>query len=65
MYLLLTTMQLPTKTVVEYMTIESAKKLNFFPARHSISKYHSPRMILHQENLDFERHCVYSLREYA
>eukprot|EP00957_Ditylum_brightwellii_P034111 2585549-Ditylum_brightwellii.AAC.1 len=31
--------------------MESTKKLNFFPAKHGMSKYNSPQMILHQENI--------------
>jgi hypothetical protein len=36
--------------------MESTKKLNFFPNRHGVSKHYSPRMILHHENLDYDRH---------
>ena len=49
------------RTVFKCMVSESAKKLNYFPARHGVSKHYSPRMILHQENLDFDRHCTHVL----
>ena len=35
------------KTMIECITMESTKKLNFFPAHHGVLKYYSPRMILH------------------
>jgi hypothetical protein len=53
------------RILVKYLVMESTKKLNFFPNKNGVSKYFSPRMILHQENLDYERHCTYSLGEYV
>ena len=53
------------RILVKYLVIESTKKINFFPAKHGVSKYYSPRMILHKENLDFKRHCKYVLGEYV
>ena len=53
------------RTIVKYMCIEAAKKLNYFPAKEGISKYYRPRMILHQQNPDFDRHCKYVLGEYV
>ena len=44
---------------------ESAKKLNFFPAKNGASQYYSPRMTLHQRNLDYARHCQYALGTYV
>jgi len=44
---------------------ESAKKLNFFPAKNGISPYYSPRMILHQRNLDYGKHCQYAFGTYV
>ena len=52
--------QLP-KLLVEAMVMEGAKKLNLFPARHGVSKYYSPRMILHKENISFKHHGTYTL----
>jgi hypothetical protein len=37
----------------------------FFPARHGISKYYSPRMIVHHESLDYSKHCKYSYGTYV
>ena len=47
------------------MVIEAAKKLIFFPIKNGVSKHYSPRMILHKENLDYEKHCKYVLGEYV
>ena len=53
------------RILVKYLVMESTKKLNFFPNKHGVSKYFSPRMIMHQENLDYERHCQYQIAEYV
>ena len=53
------------RTMVKYMVLESARKLNFFPSKNGVSKYYSPRMILHQENLDFAKHCQFTFGEYV
>jgi hypothetical protein len=53
------------RILVKYLVMESTKKLNFFPNKNGVSKYFSPQMILHRENIDYERHCTYSLGEYV
>jgi len=53
------------KILLEYMTMENTKKINFFPARYGILKHYSPHMILHKVNLDFDCHCTYVLGEYV
>jgi hypothetical protein len=53
------------RTMVKYLVMESAKKLNYFPNKNGVSKYYSPRMILHQENIDYDRHCEYRFGEYV
>jgi hypothetical protein len=52
------------RILVKYLVMESTKKLNFFPNKNGVSKYFSPRMIMHQENLDYARHCKYQIGEY-
>ena len=52
------------RILLKYLVVESTRKLNFFPNKHGVSKHFSPRMILHQENLDYDRHCVYIFGEY-
>jgi hypothetical protein len=53
------------RIMVKYMTLEATKKLNYFPNKNGVSKYFSPRMILHRENLDFHQHCQYTFGEYV
>jgi hypothetical protein len=49
------------RIMVKVLVDDSAKKLNFFPAKNGISQYYSPRMILHQRNLDYDKRCQYAL----
>eukprot|EP00978_Attheya_sp_CCMP212_P012412 scaffold30928_cov60-Attheya_sp.AAC.2 len=53
------------KILVKYLVSKATKKLNCFPAKHGASKYYSPRMILHQQHLDFNKHCKYSIGSYV
>ena len=53
------------RTLVKYMGSKAPRKLNYFPAKHGVSKQCSPKMILHKENIGFERHCKYTLEEYV
>ncbi len=53
------------KALVIMIVMESAKKLNFFPARNGVPKYNSPRMILTKRNIDYEKHCKYALGEHV
>eukprot|EP00957_Ditylum_brightwellii_P063747 4837013-Ditylum_brightwellii.AAC.1 len=46
--------------MLNYMVSEQARKLNYFPVQHGVSKHYSPRMILHQENIDYHRHCQFT-----
>ena len=54
-----------TKTMIQELVSQSAAKLNYFPAKHGVSKYYSPRMILHQVNLDYDKHCRYAFGTYV
>ena len=51
--------------LVKYMVSKYTKKLDYFPARHRVFTYFSPRLILHKEILDYERHCKCVLGEYV
>ena len=53
------------KIMVKMLVSESAKKLNFFPAKGGVSLYYSPRMILHRRNMDYEKHCKYAFGAYV
>jgi hypothetical protein len=51
--------------MTKVLVMDSAKKLNFIPAKHGISSYYSPRMILHQKNLDYFKNCKYSFGSFV
>jgi hypothetical protein len=53
------------RVLVIMMVTETARKLNFFPAKYGVSKYYSPRMIMHQQNLDYDKHCKFSFGTYV
>jgi hypothetical protein len=44
--------------MIIYLAMEVARKLNMFPPKGGISTHFSPRAILHQEPLDYHRHCL-------
>ena len=61
--------QLPFKALpiklMKALVMESARKSNYFPNKHGISKYFSPRQLLLRESLDYERHCKYHFGQYV
>ena len=44
---------------MKILVMESASKLNYFPNKHGISKYYSPRQILLKRSLDYDHDCKY------
>ena len=61
--------QLPFKCLPQVLVIilvtEATKKLNYVPARHGISKYYSPRMIVHKTGLNYKKHCEFTTGSYV
>ena len=47
------------------MVTEAAEKINVISGKYGVSKYYSPRMILHQQNLDYEKHYKFALGTYV
>ena len=45
--------------------MESARKVNYFPAMHGISRHYSPRQIMHRTTLDYTKHCRFALGQYV
>jgi hypothetical protein len=43
------------KIMVIILCMECAKKLSFFPPKGGISPYYSPRMIKHQQSLEYDK----------
>jgi hypothetical protein len=52
------------RIMVKYLVIESSSILKNFPNKNGISKDYSPQMILHQENIDYDRHCNFVFGKY-
>jgi hypothetical protein len=46
------------KLMIKYMVYEMTRRLNFFPAKGGVSKYYSPREILHHVKLDYDKHLM-------
>ena len=53
------------REMVKYMGLEWDRKPNMFPANHGVLKYYSPRMIICQENLDYEKHLRIPFGDYV
>ncbi|KAL7577185.1 hypothetical protein ACA910_003520 [Epithemia clementina (nom. ined.)] len=47
-----------TKIMTQMLVMECAKQLNFLSPKDSVSTQYSPRMIIHHEPLDYQRHCA-------
>ena len=45
------------KIMIRYLAMEQANKLNLFPVKGGVSSYYSPRMIMNQSSLDYDKHC--------
>ena len=52
------------RTIICYMVMETAAKLNYFPAKGGCSNYFSPQEILHHVKLDYKKHCSVPLLSY-
>ena len=57
--------QMIPQTIICYMVMETAAKLNYFPAKGGCSIYFSLRQILHHIKLDYKRHCSMPLLSYV
>ena len=53
------------KNLIKYLVMEATRKLNFFPPKHGISKYYSPREILHRQKLEYHKHCLIPTLSYV
>ena len=54
---------LPKKALI-VLVMESTKSLNYFPPMGGVSPYYSPHMILHQQQLEYSKHCSVSFGDY-
>ena len=53
------------RVMVHFIVPECTKKIIFFPNKNGISEYYSPQMILHQQNLEFSKHCSHEFGSYC
>jgi hypothetical protein len=53
------------KIMIKILATECTKKINFFPPKDGISNYYSPRAIMHQEPLDYNKHCAVPFGTYV
>ena len=53
------------RTVICYMVMETAAKLNYFPTKGGCSNYFSPRDFLHHVKLDYKKCCSMPLLSYV
>ena len=51
--------------MIKFLAMECTKKLNYFPPKGGVSKYYSPREILNQQKLDFNKHCTIAQFSYV
>ena len=54
-----------TRLMIIYLALSTTAKLNYFPSKQGLSKYYSPRMLLHRRNLEFNKHCQFSFGAYV
>ena len=47
------------------LVIDVVKKLNFFPVKGGVSKYHSPCAMLQQSQIDYKKHCMIGFGSYV
>ena len=53
------------KIMIKILAMECTKKLNFFPPKDGISNFYSPRTIMHQQTLDYSKHCAVPFGTYV
>jgi hypothetical protein len=51
--------------VIQVLTMESAKMLNYCVPKGGVSKFYSPRMIVTKDNLNYDKHCMIPLGTYV
>jgi hypothetical protein len=53
------------RIMIRTMAMNQANQLNLFPAKGGVSPYYSPRMLLDQTSLDYNKHCTVPFRAYV
>ena len=60
-----TTYKTIPRVMIKHLGIASPEKLNLFPAKYGVSKYHSPETLVTGKVLDFEKHCQCKFGDYV
>ena len=50
--------------MIKHLAIISTDRLNWFPAKHGISKIYSPMTIITGKRLECKKHCVHKFGTY-
>ena len=53
------------KVMIEELMVHSTKRINWFPAKHSIYDTYSPMTILEGQTLDYKKDCTYKFGTYV
>ena len=53
------------KTMLKYLAMEAAERLNYFPAKGGISPYYSPYTLLNKQDIDYAKHCKHNFGAYV
>ena len=53
------------REMVKYLGLELARKPNMFPENHGVLKYYSPRMIVCQGNVYYEKYLKFTFGMYV
>ena len=51
--------------MIKHLALEKTRKINLFPAKGGVSKYYSPRMIIKQTNVDYNKHIKVGFGSYV
>ena len=53
------------RLMIEYLVMECASKLNYFPVKGGVSPYFSPHLLLGGEVLDYNKHLKYTFGQFV
>ena len=53
------------KIMIKHLALDETRKMNPFPAKGGVSKYYSPKMIIKQTNVDYNKHIKIGFASYV
>ena len=51
--------------MIKHLALDETRKMNLFPAKGGVSKYYSPKMIIKQTNVDYNKHIKIGFGSYV